>query len=332
MTRIAVDAMGGDRGPDAVVQGLCEAAEDREFQGFLIGDESVVRPSVERLGVGSSIQFVHAPEVVGPEEAPSTAVRKKQNSSIAVGIRMQKEGEVDAFVSAGNTGAVMAFSLLKLRRLKGVNRPAIAAFFPTREGFSLVLDVGANSNCRPINLLQFAVMGSIYLSYSFKKESPRVALLSMGEEDSKGNDLTLAAHDLLKSTESINFVGNIEGSRILDGVADVVVCDGFVGNAILKFGESIVEYVSQSIKESITGGLRTKFGAMMLKPSFRKLVRRMSYEEYGGAPLLGIDGVSFVCHGKSKPRAIRSAINSTCNYVERRVNEHIRERLMLLAS
>lgn len=332
MTRIAVDAMGGDRGPETVVQGLREAVKDRQFQAFLVGDERVVGPSVERLGVGPSVQLVHAPEVIGPDDAPSTAVRKKHNSSIGVGIRMQKEGKVDAFVSAGNTGAVMAFSLLTLRRLKGVNRPAIAAFFPTREGFSLVLDVGANSDCKPVNLLQFAVMGSIYLSYSFSKDRPRVALLSMGEEDSKGNDLTLAAHDLLKSTESINFVGNIEGSRILDGVADVVVCDGFVGNAILKFGESIVEYVSQSIKESVTGGLRAKFGAMMLKPCFHKLVKRMSYEEYGGAPLLGIDGVSFVCHGKSKPRAIRSAIISTCNYVERRVNEHIREQLALLAS
>jgi glycerol-3-phosphate acyltransferase PlsX len=226
----------------------------------------------------------------------------------------------------------MAFSLLTLGRLKGVNRPAVAAFFPTKKGFSLVLDVGANSDCKALNLLQFALMGSIYLSYTFDKEKPEVALLSMGEEDTKGNDLTLAAHDLLKSTEMINFVGNIEGSRILDGVADVVICDGFVGNAILKFGESIVEYVSEAIKESVNSGLKAKLGALMLRSSFQKLVGRMSYEEYGGAPLLGIDGVSFICHGKSKAKAIRSALHSTCDYVERRVNEHIREQLRELST
>jgi glycerol-3-phosphate acyltransferase PlsX len=275
---------------------------------------------------------VHAQQVVGSHEAPAQAVRKKADSSIGIGVKLQKEGRADAFVSAGNTGAVMAFSLLTLGRLKGVNRPAVAAFFPTKKGFSLVLDVGANSDCKALNLLQFALMGSIYLSYTFDKEKPEVALLSMGEEDTKGNDLTLAAHDLLKSTDMINFVGNIEGSRILDGVADVVICDGFVGNAILKFGESIVEYVSEAIKESVNSGLKAKLGALMLRSSFQRLVGRMSYEEYGGAPLLGIDGVSFICHGKSRAKAIRSALHSTCDYVEERVNEHIREQLRELSS
>ncbi len=330
MTRIAVDAMGGDRGPGAVVEGLREALDNRQFRALLVGDAQVTGPLVERAGIEGAVELVHASDVVGADEVPSAAIRKKPNSSIGIGVKLQKEGRADAFVSAGNTGAVMAHSLLTLRRLAGVARPAIAAFFPTKNGFSLVLDVGANSDCKPVNLLQFAVMGSIYLSFSFKKDRPRVALLSMGEEATKGNDLTLAAHDLLKSAELINFVGNIEGSRILDGLADVVVCDGFVGNAILKFGESIVEYVSESIKESVSGGLRAKMGAVMLRPSFQKLVKRMSYEEYGGAPLLGIDGVSFVCHGKSKPRAIRSALFSTCNYVEEKVNDHIKEELARL--
>ncbi|TET44471.1 phosphate acyltransferase PlsX [candidate division TA06 bacterium] len=327
MTRIALDAMGGDRAPDTIVQGLAEAIKDKQFSAFLIGDEKRIGKSLERYGVGRSVELVHASEVIGPDESPSMAVRRRRGSSIGVGVRMQKEGKVDAFVSAGSTGAVMAFSLLTLGRLGGVNRPAIAAFFPTKVGFSLVLDVGANSDCKPLNLLQFAMMGSIYLSYSFQKESPRVALLSMGEEDSKGNDLTLATHELLRSADLINFVGNIEASRILDGVADVVVCDGFVGNAILKFGEAIIDYVSQSAKESVRGGLKAKLGGLMLKSSFKKMIKRMNYEEYGGAPLLGIDGVVFACHGKSTPRAIRSALISTCNYVEGRVNEHIREEL-----
>lgn len=332
MTRIAVDAMGGDRGAETIVQGLMDALKTRDFEAILVGDEKILRPVLEQHDAGVVVQVVHASQTIDSHEAPSAALRKKPNSSISTGLRLQKDGQADAFVSAGNTGAVMAFSLLNLRRLKGVNRPAVAAFFPTKEGFSLVLDVGANSDCRPLNLLQFALMGSIYLSYSYGKENPRVALLSMGEEDTKGNDLTLATHEMLRAAKMINFVGNIEGSRILDGVADVVVCDGFVGNAILKFGESIVEYVSESLKESVSAGLRAKIGALMLKPSFQRLVKRMSYEEYGGAPLLGIDGVSFICHGKSKARAIRSALISTCDYVEERVNEHIREQLMELAT
>jgi glycerol-3-phosphate acyltransferase PlsX len=332
VTRIAIDAMGGERGPETIIQGLLEALESRQFEPVLVGDREVIGPLLDRRFAEGSVELVHASQMIGPGEAPSTAVRRKQDSSIAVGLRMQKEGEADAFISAGNTGAVMAFSLLTLRRLKGVNRPAIAAFFPTKQGFSLVLDVGANSDCRPENLLQFALMGSIYRSYSFKEENPRVALLSMGEEDSKGNDLTLASHELLRSTDLINFVGNIEANRILEGSADVVVCDGFVGNAVLKFGESIVEYFSESIKGFISEGLRAKLGALMLGPSFRKLGKRMSYEEYGGAPLLGIDGVSFVCHGGSRARAIRSAIISTCNYVEERVNDHIKEQLAQLDS
>ena len=332
MTRVAVDAMGGDRGPETIIEGLMDALDARQFEAVVVGDEKIVTPILNRHGSRPDVQVVHAPQVIGSHEAPAQAVRKKIDSSIGIGVRLQKENRADAFVSAGNTGAVMAFSLLTLGRLKGVNRPAVAAFFPTKTGFSLVLDVGANSDCKALNLLQFALMGSIYLSYSFNKERPEVALLSMGEEDTKGNDLTLAAHDLLKSTDMINFVGNIEGSRILDGAADVVICDGFVGNAILKFGESIVEYVSEAIKDSVNSSLKAKVGAMMLRSSFQKLVGRMSYEEYGGAPLLGIDGVSFICHGKSRAKAIRSALVSTCDYVEARVNEHIREQLSELSS
>jgi glycerol-3-phosphate acyltransferase PlsX len=332
MTRIALDGMGGDKAPDVVVQGLKDASKIREFKAFLVGDEKALIRAVDKFQLRGKVEIVHAAEVAQPGESPSMVVRKKQNSSIGVGIRMQKEGKADAFISAGSTGAVMAFSLLTLGRIKGVNRPAIATFFPTKQGFTLVLDVGANSDCKPENLLQFAIMGSLYLSDSFKKEKPRVALLSMGEEASKGNDLTLSAHELLKSTPLVNFIGNIEGNRILDGLADVVVCDGFVGNAVLKFGESIVEYVSQLLRQSITEGLRAKMGGLILRPSLKRMVKRMNYEEYGGAPLLGIDGVTFICHGKSTPRAIRSAIVSTCDYVEGRVNEHIKEQLLELAS
>lgn len=327
--RIAIDAMGGDRAPGVVVEGAVDAAraDPESLELILVGAEKLVRESLSEFPwQGLPIRVVHAPEVVGADEAASQAVRRKRESSIAVGLRLQRDGEAEAFISAGNTGAVMAFSLLALGRLRGVKRPALAAFFPTRRGFTLVLDVGANADCKPFHLFQFGVMGSLYASKVLGMENPRVGLLSLGEESTKGKELTSRAFSLLKEGCS-GFVGNIEGSNILDGEADVVVCDGFVGNAILKFGESVFSMAMEELRREAKRSSLTRVGAMLLRPAFRSIFSKMSYEEYGGAPLLGIDGVSVVCHGRSEAKAMKSAIQTGKRFCEERVNQRISERL-----
>jgi len=265
-------------------------------------------------------------------ESPSASFRQKKDSSIAIAIQLQKEGKADAVVSAGNTGVVMATSLLRLGRLKGVQRPAIAALLPTKKGYVTMLDVGANVDSKPLHLLQFAIMGYIYVNYMFNKIRPKVGLLSIGEESSKGNELTQEVHKLLKNLKEhnlINFIGNVEGRDVLKGNADVVICDGFVGNIVLKMAESIYDMIMRPLKDFIKGKMRGKVGFMMLKPVFDKLRTQLDYEEYGGAPLLGIKGVSIICHGSSGPRAIMNAIKVAHKYVSEKVNEHIEEQLKL---
>ncbi len=327
--RIAIDAMGGDRAPKVIVEGAVKAAEaaGSSVELILVGDAGLLKEGLSRFpGESWPIKVVHAPETVGVHESPSQAVRKKRQSSIGIGLRLQKDGEAEAFISAGNTGAVMAFSLLTLGRLKGVKRPALAAFFPTKRGYTLVLDVGANADCRPFHLFQFGVMGSLYVSNVLGIENPKVGLLSLGEESSKGKGLTSRAFSLLRKG-CPNFLGNIEGSDILDGDVDVVVCDGFVGNAILKFGESLFSMAMEELTKEAKRRSWTKLGVFLLRPAFRSLFSKMSYEEYGGVPLLGIDGVSVVCHGRSEPKAIKSAILAGKRFYEERVNERISERL-----
>ncbi|MCX5800390.1 MAG: phosphate acyltransferase PlsX [Candidatus Eisenbacteria bacterium] len=328
--RIALDAMGGDHGPSVVVKGAVQAL--RELNGaaqvLLFGDEPVIRGELLKFETdGLPLTIVHAPEQIGMDE-PAMAFRKKKNSSIAVATRMQREKETDAFVSAGNTGVVVAASLLNLGRLSGVARPAIATVVPNEFGGCLMLDVGANSECKPVNLVQFGIMGSIYAKHFLNRPEPRVGLLNIGEEGTKGNDLAVEAYKLL-SESPLKFVGNVEGRDVFRGRADVVLCDGFTGNILLKFMESVIDLLAGSIREQVSAAFRAKVGAFLMKPTFRKLEKMLDYAEYGGAPLLGIDGVCIIGHGSSSAKAVKNAVKVAVRFVERRVNDRIQEELKL---
>ena len=323
--KIAVDAMGGDFAPFSIVAGavLAQRAYGNDTELTLVGDKAQIEAELNNLNAGElPINVIHSSQVIDMAEEAAESVRKKPDSSIVVALGLQKKSESDAFISAGNTGAVMAASLIVLGRLQAVNRPAIGAFFPTERGAALVLDVGANSDCKAQNLFQFGLMGSIYFSQIFGNENPRVGLLSIGEEKSKGNELTIASHKLLSAAD-LNFAGNIEGRDILKGKADVVICDGFVGNIILKFAESIDSFLGELVRRQVRVNLLAKIGALLLAPAFKDLKKNLDYAEYGGAPLLGINGVSIICHGKSSPKAIKNAVGM----VERKINRLIEARL-----
>ena len=325
--RIAVDAMGGDMGPRVVVAGAIDAALARpgEIRIILVGREDEIRPLVG--GVDPSlVEIVHASETIGMHEPPATAIRKKKDASISVALRLIREGKADAMVSAGNTGAVVASSLLTIGRLHGVSRPAISTLWPNKRKGAVVLDVGANHECTPKNLVQFAVMGSVFAETNIGVKNPRVGLLNIGEERSKGNELVRDSYALLEADPRITFVGNVEGRDVFDGAADVVVCDGFVGNVILKFSESIYSFLSHLVRDEIRRGLLAKAGALLMKPAFSSIRSRLDYAEYGGAPLLGVKGVVIISHGKSSRRAIKNAILAAARSVNTNVNRHIEER------
>lgn len=319
--------MGGDAAPRTPVRGALSALRELggDLEIVLVGDEARLRPLVDRArGPTGGLVIHHAPEAVGMDESPTAALRRKHGSSIRVGLELHRAGEVDAFVSAGNTGAVMAMALTVLGRITSISRPAIVTIFPTRHEPCLVLDVGANVDSKPHHLLQFAWMGHVYAADVLGRERPRVALLSIGEEPGKGNELTRAAHPLLAAS-GLRFIGNVEGRDVLKGVADVVVCDGFVGNVMLKFGESLVDFLAAAIREETERGWRTRVGALLMRPAFRALRRRIDYAEYGGAPLLGVDGIVIVGHGGSNVKAFRNAIGVARRAVERGLAGHIEQ-------
>jgi glycerol-3-phosphate acyltransferase PlsX len=328
--KIAIDAMGGDDAPHPIIEGVVQAAslvrEGTEI--LLVGQEDLIRKDLKSRFIPRElpISVVHAPEVVSMDESPAIALRKKRDSSIMVAIELIKRGLADAIVSAGNTGAVMAGTLLELGRLKGINRPAIASFFPTEKETTVVLDVGANADCKPINLYQFGVMGSVYTSRILERRRPKIGLLSIGEESSKGNENTILAHQML-SGSSLNFIGNVEGRDILRGNVDVVVCEGFVGNVILKLTESIDGLLTSQLKRYVMSNLRYRLGAHLLMPALMAFRRDLDYAEYGGAPLLGINGVCIICHGGSSAKAIRKAIDVAQRMVTANVNSGIVEQL-----
>jgi glycerol-3-phosphate acyltransferase PlsX len=320
--------MGGDRGPELVARAALAAAETQPsgLEVILVGAREQIEPVLRGTGATHpNLRICHASETVDMSEPPASAIRKKKDSSIAVAMRLLKEGEADAFVSAGNTGAVVAGALVSIGRLHGVSRPAIATFYPTSRHRAVFLDVGANSVCTPKNLLQFGVMGSVFAQYHLGIGEPRVGLLNIGEEKSKGTDMVRAAYELLKNS-TIKFVGNVEGRDVMAGAADVVVCDGFVGNVVLKFSESILSYMSQMFRNEIKKSTRAKLGALLLKGVFSSFRTRLDYAEYGGAPLLGVDGVVIICHGKSSVRAIKNAILMAQRFVSCHINGHIEER------
>lgn len=321
--RIALDAMGTDESPATEVAGAVEALRQlgAELEILLVGDEARVRAELERQGNGfpDRLEIIHAPDRVLPTDSPATVVRRKPDSSIVVGLKLLKEGTADAFVSGGSTGAVMASSLFILRPLPGVDRPAIGTLLPTAKGATLMLDAGANVDCKPYHLVQFAHLGHIYAQDLMGRERPRVGLLNIGEEPGKGDELAVAAHELLAADEGLNFVGNVEGREIIRGDVDVIVCDGFVGNTLLKFYESVAEFIIHLLREELA---QTET-ALDLDEVFRVL----DYAEYGGAPLLGVNGVSIICHGQSPPRAIRNAIQVAAQAVGSSMVRHIAREL-----
>jgi glycerol-3-phosphate acyltransferase PlsX len=320
--------MGGDRGPKLLVKAAIGAleAQPSNLGLILVGDRDQVESELAKSRRNHpNIKVVHASETVGMSEPPASAIRKKKDSSIAVAMRLLKGGEADALVSAGNTGAVVAGSLVSIGRLHGVSRPAIATFYPTAKRAAVFLDIGANSVCTPKNLVQFGVMGAVFAEYHLGIKDPRVGLLNIGEEHSKGTDMVRDAYVLLKNG-GVNFVGNVEGRDVMAGAADVVVCDGFVGNVVLKFSESILSFTSQMLRNEIKKSVRAKLGALLLKPVFSSFRSRLDYAEYGGAPLLGVDGVVIICHGKSSVRAIKNAITMAQRFVSYGINDHIEER------
>jgi glycerol-3-phosphate acyltransferase PlsX len=301
--RIALDAMGTDEAPASEIAGALQALEDEseDLQIVLVGDRDMVAQGLRECpqALMDRIEVVHAPDRILPGESPAQAVRRRPDSSIVTGIRLQKEGSVDAFISAGSTGAIMAASLIFLRPLPGVARPAIGTMLPTAGRPTLMLDAGANVDCRPQHLLQFAHLGVIYAQDLMEQERPRVGLLNIGEEPGKGDERTVEAYELLADS-GLHFVGNIEGRDIIRGGCDVLVCDGFVGNVLLKFYESVAEFTIELLTHEMD-----RVGTHM---NLQEVFRVLDYAEYGGAPLLGVNGVSIVCHGKSPPKAIRNAI------------------------
>lgn len=316
--------MGGDRAPAVIVEGaLGYAREGGRGHLVLVGDESRIRAEFARLAADPGpFGIVHAPDAVGMAEAAATSVRRKPNSSIAVCVREVKEGRADAVVSAGNTGAAVAVCQLRLRPLPAVDRPAIATCIPTEHGSCVLLDVGANAECKPGHLLQFGIMGEVYARHILAKPDPRIGLLNIGEESSKGDELAQGAFQLL-SRSRLHFIGNVEGRDIFRGAADVVVCDGFTGNIVLKFSESVIELLTMLLRREINRDRRSKLGAWMLKPAFERFRRELDYAEYGGAPLLGINGACVIAHGSSSPKAIRNAIRVAGEFIDHRLNDHI---------
>jgi glycerol-3-phosphate acyltransferase PlsX len=306
-TTVALDGMGGDRAPEVVVAGALLAARELGTRILLVGPR---RQLEDRLGKDAArlpIEVVDATQVVEMDEHPANAVRQKPDSSMVVGVRLVREGRAQAFVSAGNTGAVMAAGLFELRRIRGVDRPALAAVFPTRKGGTLVIDIGANADSKPEYLAQFALMGSIYMERVFGVGRPKVGLLSNGEEATKGSSLVQAAHGLIAALP-IEFVGNVEGKEIPAGTVDVVVCDGFVGNVVLKLAEGLAGMITGLIREEIKSSLVSKLFAVGVLPAFQRVRARLDYAEYGGAPLLGLNGICIVAHGRSNAVAIKNAV------------------------
>lgn len=305
--KIAVDAMGGDNAPFEIVKGALLAAAEFGVAVTLVGDEEKICAELAHCTVTDLVNVVHAPDVIEMHEHPAVAVRRKKNSSIVRATQLVKIGEADAVVSAGSTGASMATALLSFGRIKGIDRPAIAVVLPSEHGFTLFLDIGANVDCKPHNLYQFAMMGRLYAERILGVENPRVGLLSNGEEETKGNEATLAAFSLLQKAD-MNFIGNVEGGDIFRNVAHVVVCDGFVGNIVLKTGEGLAESLLNIMKEEIAKSNLAKLGILLASTALKGLQKRIVYTEYGGAPLLGINGVSVICHGKSTSVAIKNAV------------------------
>jgi glycerol-3-phosphate acyltransferase PlsX len=322
--RIAVDAMGGDVGPTVTVEGAVAAAREYKVEIVLVGDKATVERELARHGAARlPVTVRHASQVVSMDESPSQALRRKRDSSLRIAAELVRDGEAGAFVSAGNTGAAMAIAMFTLGVLPGVDRPAIAVVLPNLKGRTILLDVGANVDPKPKHLVQYAVMGQMYARDILGIASPRVGLLSVGEEEGKGNELV---REVFKTLEAmpLNFAGNVEGRDLYNGTVDVVVTDGFTGNVALKISESLADMIVHLIREELTSTPIAKLGALLVRPAFRRFWKRVDYNELGGAPLLGINGACIISHGASPPRAVKNAIRVATEWLRSDVNAHIR--------
>jgi len=314
--RIVLDAMGGDHAPEVVIEGGVQAAREYGLEIILVGKERMIKEELAKYDIsGISLPVVPASEVLEMDEEPAMAARAKKDSSMAVGLRMVKEGQADAFASAGNSGGVLVTALFTLGRLKGVKRPALSSIIPAKTGFSFVLDLGGNTDCKPEWLLQFGIMGSVYAEKVLGIENPRVAIISNGEEEGKGNQLVKETTPLLK-TSHLNFVGNVEGKDIVTGIADVIVTDGFTGNVAVKTAEGVADMLLSLLKDEIKKRPMAVFGAILARGAFKGVKRRLDYSEYGGAPLLGVKGVVIVGHGRSNAKAIKNMVRTAAEAAE----------------
>jgi glycerol-3-phosphate acyltransferase PlsX len=325
--KIALDAMGADKGPGPLIEGSLLAAAESDSQIILVGDEPLLKAELKAHANGAQpFELRHASEVIEMDEAPAAAFRKKKAASIRVAMQMVQTGEADAVISAGHTGATLMAATLLLKTLPGLDRPAIATLLPTMQGHSILIDVGANVDCKPLHLYQFGIMGSVYASHVLRRERPRVGMLSIGEEDNKGNETTKEAFQLLRKS-SLNFIGNVEAKAVYRGFADVIVCDGFIGNIALKISESFAEMLESFLRAAFARDARSKLGYLFLKPSLAYLKHKMDYAEYGGAPLLGVNGTCIIAHGASSAKAIKNAIGLAGRLLTHQVNAHIQEDL-----
>ena len=321
--KIAVDAMGGDYAPEEIVLGAVEAVKAYDFDVVLVGDEKKIRGVLSKYGAKESnrLSIVHASEVIEMGEHPAQAIRRKKDASIVVATRLVKDGLCDAVVAAGSTGAAVTAALFGLGRIKGIERPCIATPIPSKKGITVLLDSGANANSKPKHLVEGAIMGYHYAKYILGVEKPTVGLLNIGEEASKGNELCQKTYPMLENLKTISFYGNVEGR-------DIVVCDGFVGNVILKFGEGMAMFIIRLVRDTIKqSGFITKLGALAVYPALKSLKKRLDFTEYGGAPLLGVDGSFIICHGSSKAKAIKNAVRVAGEIAEQDVVGHIRKSI-----
>lgn len=328
--RIAIDAMGGDFAPDEILAGVVESIPllEKGDSLILLGPAEIIEAKLGHKILSKHadiLRIVNAPEIITMDEPPVDALRKKRNSSISIMNKLAADGEADAVISAGNTGACVAASQLRLRNIEGVNRPGIAVVFPTFEGPVTMCDVGANINCKPINFYQYGIMAMMYSKHVLGIENPRVGLMSIGEEDAKGNENVKKAREFLKSDPKLNFIGNIEGRDIFKGKCDVAICDGFVGNVVLKLTEGLVDGLFKVIKHELMH--QSMILALKFKPVMMKMYQKYDYHEYGGAPLLGVNGTSIICHGSSKARTIKNAINAARKFHKMQINEKVKDYL-----
>ncbi len=325
--KIAVDAMGGDFAPQSIVEGAYLAAKEHGVKVVLVGDEDQVSRELSRYPTSKLPIFIHhTPHVVAMHDSPSMVLRRMKESSIKVAIDLEKAGEVNGVVSAGNSGAAMALAMFIFKKLEGVDRPAIATIHPALKGSTILIDSGGNVDCKPSHLVQFALMGDAYAKYMLGEKEPRVGLLSNGEEEGKGNELTREAHELLSGID-INYIGYVEGRALNSGEVDVIVCDGFVGNVALKISEGLWETIHNILKWEAQDNLRARIAYFFMRRAIRRLEKRFDYSEYGGAPLIGVNGNCVICHGASNAKAIMNAILLASSLAKNKLNEHLIQEL-----